>query len=425
MPDDDRTASERRREFHRYPEPSWCEFYTTSRLVDAVESIGVDDLRIGKDAVVAGERLGVPDEAALDEWQRRAAEAGAREDVLDLTAGGTTGLVATLDRGPGPVVGLRVDVDALPVTEADDDAHAPAAGGFRSTNEGYMHACGHDAHMTIGLGVLERFAAREFAGTLTVCFQPAEEVLGGGKPMVETGLVDDVDCLFGVHVGLDHPTGTVVGGAVEPLAIRQTRATFVGESAHAGIAPNEGRDAIQAMATAIQGVNAIARHEDGLSRVNVGRAEGGTASNVVAETATIDLEVRAADDAVLDYLSERVETVLAGAAATYDCDLTTDLIGAAPRVDSDGNLASQVAALARDVDGVDTVHQHAPLGASEDATYFMERVQEGGGEATYVIVGTDHPSGHHTPRFDVDERSLDIGIDVLTEAIADAFERDR
>jgi aminobenzoyl-glutamate utilization protein A len=407
----------RRRRFHQYPEPSWCEFYTTSGLVDAVEAIGVDALYVGREAMVGAERLGVPDADTLAKWRERAADRGARADVLDLTEDGTTGLIAVLERGPGPVVGVRVDVDALPIAEATDPAHAPAASGFRSDNDGVMHACGHDAHMAIGLGVLERIAASEFEGTVKFFFQPAEEVLGGGQPMVESGLADDVDRFFGVHVGLDHPTGTVVGGAVEPLAIRQTRAIFAGEATHAGIAPQEGRDAIQAVAAAIQNLNAISRHADALTRVNVGRVEGGGASNVVADEATIELEVRAGSNEVLDYLTDRVDQVLEAAAAMHDCEVSTTTIGAAPRVDSDGDLAAKVVEVATAAEGVDTVRQHAPLGASEDATYFMERVRANGGEATYVIVGTDHPGGHHTPRFDVDESSIEIGIDVLSDAV--------
>ncbi|GGN20544.1 amidohydrolase [Halarchaeum nitratireducens] len=406
-----------RRTFHAYPEPSWCEFLTTSRLVDAVEAIGVDRLHVGSSALDADERVGVPDVDTLDRWRERAADRGARVDVLDATAGGTTGLVAVLDRGPGPIVGLRVDIDALPVTEADDDEHQPAAEKFRSENAGVMHACGHDAHMTIGLGVLEAVKASDFAGTFKLFFQPAEEVLGGGRPMAESGHADDIDALFAVHVGFDHPTGEIVSGVEKPLAIRQTHARFTGESAHAGAAPHEGRNAVQAMATTVQNVYGIARHADALTRVNVGRVEAGTASNVVADDAVLELEARAGTNDVLDYLTDRVDRVLEHAGAMHDCTLSTETVGRAPRVDSDDGLADIVGAVATNVPAVESVRPSAPFGASEDATYLMRRVQERGGEATYVIVGTDHPTGHHTPTFDIDEASIDIGIDVLTRAI--------
>ncbi|QLC35367.1 amidohydrolase (plasmid) [Halarchaeum sp. CBA1220] len=408
---------ERRRAFHVYPEPSWCEFLTTSRLVDCVEAIGVDELYVGRDVIAPEHRLGVPDADVRERWRERAAEHGARPDVLDATTGGTTGLVAVLEKGPGPVVGLRVDIDALPVEEATGDDHDPAREGFRSQNDGVMHACGHDAHMTIGLGVLAELASSEFSGTFKLFFQPAEEVLGGGRPMVESGHADDLDAFFALHVGFGHPTGTVVSGVEKPLAIRQTRATFTGDSAHAGSAPQAGRNAMQAMATAIQNVYGVSRHADALTRVNVGRAEAGTASNVVAERATIDLEARAGTNDVLAYLTDRVDRVLETAAEMHDCDLATTTIGEAPRVDSDDALADVVGAVARGHADVEAVRPSAALGASEDATYFMRRVRQTGGRATYVVVGTDHPGGHHTPTFDIDEASLDVGVDVLSEAI--------
>ncbi|ELZ27541.1 amidohydrolase [Halosimplex carlsbadense 2-9-1] len=422
MPSEDLPdAIDLRREFHEYPEPSWCEFHTTSRLVDLVEAVGVDECYVGEDAIDPESRLGVPEQTVLDDWHEKAARRGARDDVLDAVEGGATGLVAVLERGDGPVVGLRVDIDALPVAEPSDADHEPAAKGFRSVEEGIMHACGHDAHMAIGLGTLAELADREFDGTLKVFFQPAEEVLGGGEAMVNAGHIDDVDSLFAVHVGFGYSTGTVVAGAEEFLAIRQRRATFTGESAHAGAAPQDGRNAMQAMATAVQNLHAIPRHADALTRVNVGRAEAGRASNVVAERAVIELEARAGTNPVLEAVDRRVDRVLEHAAGMYDCELSTETIGRAPRVDSDPVLASTVCEAAAPVSGVEEVRRRGAFGASEDATYFMDAVAANGGQATYVIVGTDHPSGHHTPRFDVDEPSIDIGTEVLAGAIEEAL----
>lgn len=421
--DDEITARaiERRRTFHRYPEPAWCEFQTTSRLVDAVEEIGVDEYFVGTDVLESDERLGVPKQAVREQWRTRAAEAGARSDVLDATAGGETGAVAVLDRGTGPVVGLRVDIDALPIEETMESAHAPVAAGFRSDHEGTMHACGHDAHMAIGLGVLERIAASSFDGVFKLFFQPAEEVLGGGKPMAGTDHVRDIDQFFALHVGLGHPTGTVVAGSNKPLAVRQSQAVFTGKSAHAGLEPQNGRNAMQAMAAAIQNIYGISRHADDLTRVNVGQARAGSASNVVAPEAMIDLEARAGSNDVLEYVTGEVDRVLTAAAEMHDCAVTTTLEGQAPRVDSDPELAALVEDVARDVSGVKQAIRHAEFGASEDATYFMRRVAQNGGEATFVLVGTDHPSGHHTETFDVDETSIDIGIDVLSNAIRRAL----
>lgn len=408
--------------FHQYPEPSWCEFYTTSLLVEQVREIGVDELHVGRDAIDPKRRLGVPDEDELEYWQQKASEKGASKEVLKQTEGGMTGLIAVLNRGEGPVVGLRVDIDALPFKEADGNEHEPAVEGFRSDNDGVMHACGHDGHMAIGLSVLEEFAERDFGGTLKVFFQPAEEVLGGGRAMADTAHLEDVDALFAVHLGLGHRTGTIVAGSEKQLAIRQLVATFQGDSAHAGLAPNEGRNALGAMAAAIQNLHAISRHSDDITRVNVGRAEGGNASNVIAERATIELEARAGSNNVLTYLLDRIDCVLRSAAEMYECELSTTLVGQAPRVDSDEELLEIVASVAEDQSTVEETIRRAPFGASEDATIFMDRVIDNGGTATHVIIGTNHPAGHHTPRFDIDEASIGIGSDVLIQSIKHVFD---
>ncbi|ESS07086.1 MAG: amidohydrolase [uncultured archaeon A07HB70] len=405
-----------RRDLHRHPEPAWREFYTTARLVAELESRPIDTLHVGGE-LLAGDRSGVPSDEELAAWRDRAREAGADEAVLDRLDGGRTGLVAVVERGDGPVVGLRVDIDALPITEASGDDHRPADEGFRSATEGYMHACGHDAHATIGVGVVDAVVESDFAGTLKVVFQPAEEVAGGGGPVAESGHLDDVDALFAVHVGLDHPTGEVVAGVGGFLAVQDFEAEFHGESAHAGGHPERGRHAVGAMATAVGHLHAIPRHADGATRVNVGQVSGGTANNVIPEYARIVGEVRGETTALMEYVDAHAERVLDAAAALHDCTVEVTRGSHAPSAESDPELASLVADAARETSGVTSVLDADDLGGSEDATYLMRRVQERGGLATYVGVGTDHPGGHHTPRFDVDEDSLPVAVELLTRAV--------
>jgi len=406
-----------RRDFHRRPEPAWREFWTTARIVEELERIGVDDLLIGPEALADGERIAVPDSDDLDAWFERAREAGAREDVLDRIEGGYTGAVATLEGGDGPTIALRVDIDGLPRAESESDDHLPAREGFRSVNEDAMHACGHDAHITFGLGVLEALADEDLPGALKVFFQPAEETIGGGKPMAESGLLDDVDYLLAVHVGLDHPTGEVVAGIDGFLAVHQFRAEFAGEPAHAGGHPNRGRNAVQAMAAAVSNLYAIPRHEDGATRVNAGEVGGGTATNIVPEAAYIEGEVRGETTDLMAYMRDRADDAIEGAAASHGCTVDVERRGEAPSARSDDAVVDVVESVAGGVDGVDSVLRRDDLGGSEDATFLMRRVQETGGEAAYVAVGTDHPGGHHTATFDVDERSLRIGVDVLADSV--------
>ncbi|WP_224449893.1 amidohydrolase [Haloprofundus salilacus] len=408
-----------RRQFHRYPEPAWCEYYTTSRIVDEVERIGVDQLYIGEEAYASEHRMAVPDSATLQEWYDSAADAGARPDVLELTDGGHTGAIAVLEKGTdGPTVALRVDIDGIPQREANDSEHLPSVEEFRSTNEGVMHACGHDAHITIGLGVLEAVnRSDEFDGTFKLIFQPAEERAGGGKPMALSQHTDDIDYFLGLHVGLGHPTGEVVGGIVKPLAVANFEARFHGESAHSGKNPNQGRNAMQSASTAVQNLYSISRHTNGVTRINVGRIDGGTAPNIIAEEVRIEGEVRGETNELLQFLRVETERIIDAAAEMHSCVSEFEVTGEAPRADSDPEFSRTIADVAREHSSVMNVTETSEFGASEDATYLMKTVEEQGGTVSYAIIGTDHPAPHHSSRFDVDERSLTIGVEVISETV--------
>ncbi|WP_276300587.1 amidohydrolase [Halorussus lipolyticus] len=415
-----------RRDLHQHPEPAWREFYTTAKIVEELERIGVDDLYVGRDAIAEDARMAVPDDEELAEWYEQAREAGADEAVLQQLEGGYTGAVAVVEgENPdeGPTIGLRVDIDGLLRAESTDEDHHPVQAGFRSKHEGAMHACGHDAHATIGLGVLEAVKDGDFEGTLKVFFQPGEEMIAGGKSMAESDHLQDVDYLLAAHVGLDHPTGEVVAGLDGFLAVSHFRAEFSGEPAHAGGQPNEGENAVQAMATAVQNLYSIARHEDGATRVNAGKVGGGTATNIIPEEAFIEGEVRGETTELKDYMKEKAERVLESAAEMHGCEVEITTNGEAPSAESDDELVSIVADAAGETGGVESVVERDELGGSEDATYLMRTVQQNGGKAAYVGVGTDHPGGHHTATFDVDEDSLPVGIDVLADAIRDIAAR--
>jgi len=416
-PDDDLRAL--RRDLHRHPEPAWCEFYTTARLIEELRARDVDAIHYGREIHAADERLNVPEESTHDEWRARAREAGADDGIVAEIGDGFTGAVAVVERGVGPTVALRVDIDALPILESDDSDHQPASEGFRSENEGYMHACGHDAHATIGLGVLDAILDSDFAGTFKLVFQPSEEQISGGKPIAESGMLDDVDHLLALHIGLDHPSGQVVAGIDDFLAVTQFRADFAGVSAHAGARPESGANAVQAMAAAVQNLYAIPRNSDGATRVNTGVVGGGTANNIVPEDAFIDGEVRGETTDLMAYMWDHAQRVIESAAEMHDCEADIKMLGEAPSAESDGALVDIVGRVAGRTAGVESVLERDSLGGSEDATYLMQHVQNRGGLAAYVGVGTDHPGGHHTPTFDVDERDIAVGIDVLSASICE------
>jgi aminobenzoyl-glutamate utilization protein A len=413
-----------RRDLHRHPEPAWCEFYTTARLIEALRARDIDELHYGRAIHAADHRLNVPDESTRTEWLDRAREAGADEAILAEIGESFTGAVAVVDRGPGPVVGLRVDIDALPILESDEAGHYPVDEGFRSENEGYMHACGHDAHATIGLGVLDAVLDSDFAGTFKLIFQPSEEQISGAKPMAESGIIDDVDYLLALHIGLDHPSGQVVAGIDDFLAVTQFRVDFEGESAHAGARPESGANAVQAMAAAVQNLYGIPRHSHGETRVNTGLVGGGTANNIVPENAFINGEVRGETTELMKYMWNHAQRIIDSAAEMHGCTADIQMLGEAPSAESDQAIVDIVGEVAGRTTGVDDVLERDSLGGSEDATFLMQHVQNQGGLAAYVGVGTDHPGGHHTPTFDVVEQDIAIAVDVLSESIQELTAND-
>ena len=415
MPESD-YLTELRREFHQYPEPGWREFWTTVRIVEELEQIGADEIHVGPAAVDTDKRLGVPDDEELDRWFEKANSKTDRTDVLEQIEGGNTGVVAVVDRGDGPSVGLRADIDALPIIESSNDGHVPASEGFRSNNEGFMHACGHDSHIAFGLGTLKTVAESEFEGTFTVFFQPSEELLGGGKAMAAGPHIDDIDYLLGAHVGLDNPTGTVVAGLDGALALSRLDVTFEGESAHAGLEPNNGRNAVQALVAAIDNIYGIPRHETGATRVNVGNVRADNATNVIADHATAQIEVRGESTELMEYMRDSVYRYLDSAAEMHECTVDASVIGESIRRDSDEELVELVSSVGDDIDDISSVVRRDVLGASEDVTYLMKVVQENGGQATFIGIGASNPTGHHTPTFDIDEESLPIGVSVLSNA---------
>ena len=403
-----------RRDLHSRPEAGWKEFRTTALLAEALEDFGYSVL-LGTDTVDPEQRMGVPPADDVAAARERARDEGAPEEYL-AAMGDVTGLIATQRFGDGPVVGLRTDIDALSRQEAMDDDHRPVREGFASVHPGEMHACGHDAHAAIGLGVARKFADGGFDGTLKLFFQSAEEGGRGGKPMAESGHLDDVDHLLAVHVGLNEPIGTVVSSYDAPLANAKLDVTFKGEPAHAGGEPNAGRNALQAAAAAIENLYGIARHGDGRTRVNIGQVNADNAQNVICEEATMRVEVRGGTHDLNEYMLGRAREVIDGAATMHDVDYETGLYGKTTTFENDESVIETVEAAADATNTVNRVVQKE-FGGSEDASYLIRRVQKQGGTATYLGVGADNAAGHHTAYFDIDETAINIGVDVISNAV--------
>jgi aminobenzoyl-glutamate utilization protein A len=414
---------ELRRDLHMYPEAGWKEFRTTAYIAEELDERGYT-LHLGANAIDTDERLGVPADDELQGARNRARDEGAPEDYLD-QMGAVTGLVAekTFGDGRGPTIGVRVDMDALEMIEASDSDHRPAAEGFASRHPHEMHACGHDGHTSIGIGIARELdTIDDLDGMVKLFFQPAEEGGRGGLPMSKTSHLDDVQYFMALHLGLGNETGKVIAGYERPLSNAKVDVDFHGESAHAGKAPDEGRNALQAATTAIQNLYAIPRHGEGATRINVGQLQSPNAQNVISDHARMRVEVRGETADLNEYMLASVDRIIEHAAGMYGVEYTTSLYGKTTTFTADEQLVTTVTEAAESAESVTTVTKREKFGASEDASYLIRRVQDGGGQATYLGIGASNPSGHHTSRFDIDEEALDIGVNVVINTIERLFD---
>ncbi len=398
-----------RRQLHKYPQPSWLEFYATGLVAEKLSAWGYE-VQMGHDIIDESKLLLLPSSEKLEEEYQRALQAGIKEKYLLPSKGGLTGVVATLKgEQPGPVVAFRFDIDSNEVREALETDHIPAKENFVSAIPGYAHMCGHDAHTATGLLLAKWFADNrdQVKGTVRFIFQPNEENLSGAAAMVDKGVVDGVDYLLGGHVGTSaRKVGQIAIDIKDILAMSRFEVTFTGRATHAGGSPQEGKNAILGACAAVTNLHGIARHAGGMTTVNVGYIEGGTAWNVVPEKAYFRFETRGVTNEINEYMVRRAKEIIAGAAQMHD--LTYEIKPAA--VSFGGTNSPELAALAdkvaRQMPSVEEIAPTLSLGGSEDYTVFMKRVQEQGGQAIFVLFGTPTGGGHHNAKFDVDERVL-------------------
>lgn len=407
-----------RREFHKYPELSGLEYRTTARIMEELTKLGIP-VRFGP-SIHDDEKLFFRPGAEEMEFSiNRAREEGASDDVLEVMRGGYTGCIAEIEGSkPGPTIGIRVDIDALAIQETMDANHVPVAEQFVSVHENCMHACGHDAHAAIGIGVAKLLCANRdsLCGKVILVFQPGEEQLMGAASMTEAGAVSECDYLFGVHVGLrDMPVGTVSASVTGLLAITKFDVTMHGEAAHAGVMPDKGKNALAAAATAALNLLAISRHHEGTSRINVGVLSAGTVRNAIPNIAKLEFETRGATTEINAYMAERALRICRAAADMYECRTETKTMGAAGSAECDAELVQRAVGILSGVEGVERVITGFDFGGSEDVATMMETVQARGGQATELIIGTPLVASHHNDHFDLDERVVGIGARCLAQ----------
>ncbi|AWH87192.1 amidohydrolase [Limnobaculum parvum] len=401
-----------RREFHRFPEIGWSEFTTTARLMTELRKMGLEVItgpKVINREFVRGRRAEV-----VTRGLELARERGVDEALL-AEMDELTGCMATFYSGkPGPTVALRFDIDCVNVQECAAGEHVPNKEGFSSKSAGLMHACGHDGHMSIGLGIAKWLVANgsSLSGKVKLLFQPAEEGVRGARPMAESGIVDDADYFLGMHLGFIAKTGEIVVNPNSFLCTTKYDFRFYGAPAHAGAEPHLGRNALAGACHAATQMLGISRHGKGMSRINVGVIRAGEGRNVVPAYGELQVEVRGEDESINTFMAEQVERMAAGAAHSFDLRLESEVMGEAVDLQNDKELVDLLTDVVKQNPELTVVPERI-FGGSEDATVLAKRVQRHGGKSLYFIVGADRKAGHHQAEFDFDEQQMETAANLL------------
>lgn len=406
-----------RRQLHQLPEEGWSEFTTTALLVKTLREYGYEVL-LGRKIVNPEACLG-RSETVVKAGIERARQNGVSEELLEEMQE-LTGCVAVLDTGrPGPTLAVRFDIDCVPVTECSDETHLPAKEGFISQNPGFMHACGHDAHMSMGLAVAHWVMDNKdkLSGKIKILFQPAEEGVRGAAGMAASGILDDCDYFLGSHVAMSAKSGEIATNLYGYLCTTKLDVTFHGKPAHAGACPQDGRNALAAAANAAVQMLGISRHSGGMTRINVGQLIAGEGRNVIPSKAVMKLEVRGETGEINQYMVDQVTNICKGVALSFDVTYEMRKMGEAVDLTADQELVDILNAAGKATPGITVVDKALNFGGSEDATILARRVQAHGGKAAFFLWGSDRPSGHHTATFDIKESDLDPALEVWTHII--------
>lgn len=385
-----------RRDFHQYPELSNREFETAKKIEKHLRALGLEV------------KTGVAH----------------------------TGVVGVLKGGkPGPVVGLRADMDGLPVTER---APVPFASKVRSTylgkDVGVMHACGHDTHVAILMGTAQVLAEikDELPGTVVFVFQPAEEGTppgekGGAKMMVEEGVMDDprIEVMFGLHINSQTDVGKI---RYRPGGTMAAADRFVikvkGKQSH-GSQPWGGVDPIVASAQIIMGLQTIISRQTPLTQdaavISVGKIEGGVRNNIIPEEVTMIGTIRTLDTAMQSEIHRRIHKTATSIAESSGAKAEVTIYQGYPVTHNDLGLVRKMLPTMQRVAGRENVVLSRAVTGAEDFSYYAQKVP-----GLFVFLGgkpVDTPiseaAPHHTPDFFIDESSFKLGVRTMLNLTID------
>ncbi|MGD1850849.1 MAG: M20 family metallopeptidase [Cyanophyceae cyanobacterium] len=380
-----------RRHLHQYPELGFRENLTAQFISHKLGQWGIDH-------------------------QTGVAETG----IVAVIEGTGTGAVAGAGEDPkkAPVLGIRADMDALPVREQNEVW-------YRSRHEGKLHACGHDGHVAIALGTAKYLSEHRdtFAGTVKIIFQPAEEGPGGAEPMIQAGALKtpDVDAIIGRHIWNNLAAGTVVVRSGPLMAAVETfHLKILGKGGH-GAMPDQTVDSIVVASQIVNALQTIvARNVDPIDSavVTVGTFQAGSALNVIAISADLCGTVRYFNPKLVGAIEHRIRQIVAHTCQMHGATFALDYKRLYPATVNDPAIATLIKSIAEDV-------LETPLGVipdcqtmgGEDMSYFLQAVP-----GCYFFLGSanaaqnlDYP--HHHPRFNFDESVLVQGVEIFARCV--------
>ncbi|OOY28417.1 amidohydrolase [Thioclava sp. L04-15] len=362
--------TEWRRWLHRHPELEFDLPQTSAFVAERLREIGVDEIHEGI----------------------------AQSGIVALIKG----------RAPGPVVGLRADMDALPITEETGADYA-------SETEGKMHACGHDGHTTMLLGAAAYLAeTRNFAGIVALIFQPAEEEGGGGEVMVREGVMDrfKIARVFAIHNAPGLPFGHFYTTPGPYMASVDTAwVTVRGKGGH-GATPQDCIDPIVAITGMVNALQTVVARNVGAGDelvISVTQIHVGSASNIIPEEGWFCATIRAFDPAIRDLAEGRFRDIVSGLAAAHGVEIEITYERGYPPTVNDADEAEFAATVAEEIAGTGRVERRAAreMGA-EDFSYMLETRP-----GAYLFMGTGEGHGLHHPRYDFNDEAAPMGASFL------------
>lgn len=370
-----------RREFHRYPELGFQEKRTARRIAEELSELPGLDVETG----VAG-----------------------------------TGVVAIMEGAkPGPVVLLRVDMDALPMTEENDVPYA-------SQNEGVMHACGHDGHIAMGLAAAKILhdERENLAGTVKFVFQPAEEGDGGAARMVEERVLENPrpDYVFALHLWNENSLGWYGIAEGPTMAAAETVSIkVIGKGGH-GAVPHNAIDPILAASHIVTSLQSIVSREiDPIDSgvVSITKIQGGSTHNIIPPQVELQGTTRSFEPETRQYILKRLQEIVSGVAKTFRCQAEIEIDDVCPAVINDPAVTERTLKVAKCLFPKATIATEYKTMGAEDMAWMMEEIP-----GCYILIGSANEAKgldakHHHPHFDFDEEALTYGSALASAVVAD------